>query len=99
LIERVQELFDKLYQKRMLIRLVGIKFSHLVQGSYQFNLFDDTVQQLQLLQAMDHIRNRFGKNAVSRAVGLDMRDDDINPFNGVKRGEKGRNVVFLDTKK
>jgi len=89
LIERVQELFDKLYQKRMLIRLVGIKFSHLVQGSYQFNLFDDTVQQLQLLQAMDHIRNRFGKNAVSRAVGLDMRDDDVNPFNGVKRGEKG----------
>lgn len=89
LIERVQELFDKLYQKRMLIRLVGIKFSHLVQGSYQFNLFDDTAEQLQLLQAMDYIRNRFGKNAVSRAVGLDMRNDDFNPFNGTKRGEKG----------
>lgn len=89
LIEKVQELFDKLYQKRMLIRLVGIKFSHLVQGSYQFNLFDDTEEQLQLLQAMDYIRNRFGKNAVSRAVGLDMRNNDFNPFNGVKRGEKG----------
>jgi len=85
LIEKVQEIFDKLYQKRMLIRLVGIKFSHLVQGSYQFNLFDDTVQQLQLLQAMDHIRNRFGKNAVSRAVGLDMRGSDFNPFNGKSR--------------
>lgn len=80
LISKVQELFDKLYQKRMLIRLVGIKFSHLVQGSYQFNLFEDTAEQLQLVQAMDRIRNRFGKDAVSRAVALGMRHDDFNPF-------------------
>lgn len=85
LIERVQEIFDKLYQKRMLIRLIGIKFSHLVQGTYQYNLFDDTEEKLQLLQAMDHIRKRFGKNAVSRAVGLDMRSSNFNPFNGKSR--------------
>lgn len=88
LIAKVQELFDKLYQKRMLIRLVGIKFSHLIQGSYQFNLFEDTGEHLKLLQAMDKIRNRFGKDAVSRAVGMNMRSMDFNPFNGVKRGEK-----------
>jgi DNA polymerase-4 len=86
LIEKVQELFDKLYQKRMLIRLIGIKFSHLVQGSYQYNLFDDTEEQLQLLNAMDRIRKRFGKDSVLRAVGLGMRHNDFNPFNGKKQG-------------
>src|SRR6185436_21119321 len=30
IITRVKELFDKLFERRMLIRLVGVKFSHLV---------------------------------------------------------------------
>ncbi len=85
LIERVKELFDKLYQKRMLIRMIGIRFSHLVQGSYQFNMFEDTTEQIQLYQAMDHIRKRFGKDAISRAVGIDVKHNDFNPFNGKQR--------------
>lgn len=87
LIAKVQELFDKLYQKRMLIRLIGVKFSHLVQGSYQYNLFDDTEEQLKLLEAMDRIRRRFGKDSVLRAVGLGMQHSDFNPFSGKKQGE------------
>jgi DNA polymerase IV len=85
LIEKVKELFDKLYQKRMLIRLIGIRFSHLVQGSYQFNMFEDTTEQIKLYQAMDNIRKRFGKDAISRAVGIDVRHNDFNPFNGKQR--------------
>ncbi len=80
LIEKAKELFDKLYQKRMLIRLVGVRFSHLIQGSYQFNLFDDTVEQIQLYQAMDKLRKRFGKDAVQRAAGMGIRHNDFNPF-------------------
>lgn len=90
LIAKAQELFDKLNHKNQLIRLIGVKFSHLVQGSYQFNLFEDTGEHLKLLQAMDTIRDRFGKDAVSRAVAMNMRDVDFNPFNGVQRGEKGK---------
>jgi DNA polymerase-4 len=90
LIAKIQELFDKLFNKRGLVRLIGVKFSHLVQGSYQFDLFEDTGEHLKLLQAMDNIRNRFGKDAVSRAVALNMRSMDFNPFNGVQRGEKGK---------
>jgi DNA polymerase-4 len=97
LIAKVQELFDKLFNKRGLVRLIGVKFSHLVQGSYQFDLFEDTGEHLKLLQAMDNIRNRFGKDAVSRAVALNMRSMDFNPFNGVQRGEKGKRA--LDAKK
>jgi DNA polymerase-4 len=72
LIEKVKELFDKLYQKRMLIRLIGIRFSHLVHGAYQFNLFDDVREKALLYQAMDKLRNRYGKDAVIRASGLGL---------------------------
>ena len=68
LMEKVKQLFDKLYQKRMLIRLVGIRFSHLVYGGYQYNMFEDTQEQIKLYQAMDGIRKRFGKDAVGRAL-------------------------------
>jgi DNA polymerase-4 len=69
LIEKVKALFDKLYQKRMLIRLIGIRFSHLIQGGHQYNLFEETAEQIQLYKAMDKIRQRYGKNAVNRAEG------------------------------
>ena len=64
------ELFEKLYQRRMLIRLVGIKFSHLVSGVQQLNMFEDTPEMVDLYNAMDTIRLRYGKKAVRRAVGL-----------------------------
>lgn len=64
------ELFDVLYEKRQLIRLIGVKFSGLVQGSYQINLFDDTVEQVELMAQMDHIRKRWGVNALTRAALL-----------------------------
>lgn len=84
LIEKVRELFDKLYQKRMLIRLIGIRFSHLIQGTYQFDLFNDMTEQIQLAQAMDKLRNRFGSTAVMRAAGLDLNKRETSLFNGIK---------------
>jgi DNA polymerase-4 len=79
---KVKELFVKLFQKRMLIRLIGIRFSHLIQGNYQFNMFDDTAEQLQLYQTMDKLRKRFGIEAVQSAAGMDVKKRDFNPFNG-----------------
>ncbi len=84
LIEKVNDLFEKLYQKRMLIRLIGVRFSHLVQGGHQFNLFEQTLQQIQLYQAMDKIRKRYGKDAVNRAGGMDFKSHDFNSFSGKK---------------
>ncbi|HEU4551817.1 MAG TPA: DNA polymerase IV [Chitinophaga sp.] len=60
LLEKVKELFHRLYDRRLLVRLVGIRFSHLVQGNYQISLFDDTQEMIALYQAIDHIKNRFG---------------------------------------
>jgi DNA polymerase-4 len=83
LIARVHALFEKLYQKRMLIRLIGIRFSHMVQGGHQFNMFEDTVEQVQLYQAMDKLRNRYGKDAVMRASGMTYESYEMNSFNGI----------------
>ena len=42
-----------------------MKFSHLVHGNYQTQLFEDTEEEVKLLQAMDGIRKRFGAGAVT----------------------------------
>jgi DNA polymerase-4 len=69
LIELAKSLFVRLYQRRMLIRLIGVKFSHLVQGTPQLNLFEDTPEMVRLYQEIDRMRMRYGKKAVVRAVG------------------------------
>lgn len=70
LLKTVLELFDKLYNRRMRIRLVGIRFTGLVRGSLQINLFEDTQEMVALYQAMDRIKNRFGYDKVGRASGF-----------------------------
>ncbi len=68
LAEVTRSLFNRLYRRRMLIRLVGVKFSHLVHGTPQLNLFEDTPEMVRLYQAVDSMRLRYGKHAVVRAV-------------------------------
>lgn len=84
LIPKILELFDSLYNKRMLVRLIGIRFSHLVSGNYQINLFEDTEETLNLYKAMDYVRNRFGCRSVVRASAMDAKTIGSmrNPFNG-----------------
>lgn len=67
---KVMELFSKLYSRRMLIRLVGVKFSNLIHGAYQVDLFDDTLEEINLMQAMDHIRLRFGEQYIGRGIAI-----------------------------
>jgi DNA polymerase-4 len=74
LIPTILNLFEKLYNRRLLVRLIGVRFSHLVTGSYQIRLFEDTAEMIHLYQAMDRIRNRYGTKAVMRAAGLEMVD-------------------------
>jgi len=84
LIPRILDLFRTLYNRRLLVRLIGIRFSHLVPGNYQINLFEDTEEALNLYAAMDHIRERFGDKKVLRASGMGAKTIGRmqNPFNG-----------------
>ncbi len=76
LIPVAKELFRKLYQRRMLIRLVGVRLSHLVTGVQQIDLFDQTPELINLYQAMDRVRLRYGRKSLVRAVGIDSKDKD-----------------------
>jgi DNA polymerase IV len=72
LIKTALDLFDKLYQRRLLIRLVGVKLSSLVHGHYQISLFDDTEESIRLYQAMDKIKFKYGIDVLFRAAGLSI---------------------------
>ena len=70
LLKYALELFKKLYTRRMRLRLIGVKFSGLVHGQHQMNLFEDTEELMNLYQAMDRMKRRFGSAAVQRGVGF-----------------------------
>jgi DNA polymerase-4 len=70
LLKTAKELFDKLYERRMLIRLIGVRFTHLIPGNYQINLYEDTEQMISLYQAIDSVKKRFGEKFLIRAVGV-----------------------------
>jgi len=68
----IMELFDSLNERRQLIRLVGIKFSGLVNGNYQISIFDDTAKAISLMEEKDYIRKRFGTDKIMRASYMDQ---------------------------
>lgn len=68
LIEVVKELFKRLFQRRIMIRLIGVRLSGMVHGTQQLNLFEDTPEMIRLYQSLDRIRKRYGADAVCRAV-------------------------------
>ncbi|MCE1198664.1 MAG: DNA polymerase IV [Marinilabiliales bacterium] len=70
LIATVRELFRRLYDRRMLIRLIGVKLGGLIHGVQQLDLFDNNEKQIQLYLSMDRIRLRFGPGSVRRASGI-----------------------------
>ncbi len=69
LITTGRELFDRLYERRLLVRLIGVRVSHLVPGNYQIHLFDDTQEMIRLYQSIDSIKKQFGENLLRRAGG------------------------------
>ncbi len=84
LMKVVKELFDKLFERRVLIRLVGVRFSGLVSGGYQINLLEDSESIIQLYQEMDLVRKRYGDKAVQRVSAMGYEFKQFNPFNGKK---------------
>ncbi|MFC7356690.1 DNA polymerase IV [Jejudonia soesokkakensis] len=86
LIPTVIELFKKLYDRRVLVRLIGVRFSGLTEGHYQIDMFENTNKTVNLYKAMDLIRNKYGDHLVRRANTLGEGSRTIgnqgNPFDG-----------------
>ncbi|OXE99816.1 DNA polymerase IV [Flavobacterium johnsoniae UW101] len=76
LTQTVTDLFAKLYQRRMRLRLIGVRFSGLVRGTYQIDLFNDTEEMLALYQAMDRMKTRYGFDAVMRCAGASFKPNN-----------------------
>jgi DNA polymerase-4 len=72
LIKKTKELFKELYQKRVLLRLVGVRLSNLVNGFEQIDLYTESEEQYSLCQALDKIRRRFGPQSIKLASGIDL---------------------------
>ncbi len=70
LIKTVKELFEKLNQRRILIRLIGVRFTNLIPGNYQINLFDDTQEVIGLYKAIDSIKKQYGEKFIMKAGGI-----------------------------
>ena len=73
LILKAKELFNQLFDRRLLIRLVGVKLSDLVYGQQQIDLFDDTEKILHLNNAIDKVKNKYGSASLFRGAGLQAR--------------------------
>lgn len=86
------ELFDRLYQRRMLIRLIGVRFSHLVSGVQQLDMFEDTPEMVSLYQALDRIRKRYGTMSVQKAVSMFPKNDDHDA------GSKSERLIYHEMK-
>jgi DNA polymerase IV len=70
IIEKVKELFRQFYDGHSKIRLIGVKLSQLIPGNFQMSLFDNIEQTTRLYEAIDEVKNRFGKKIIRRAGGL-----------------------------
>lgn len=73
LIATAKGLFKKMYNRRMLLRLIGVRLSNLVSGFEQIDLYSESQEQYSLVQALDKIRRRFGSDAVTRAAVMDIK--------------------------
>ena len=70
LLKVAKELFAKLYDKRLLVRLVGIRFTQLIPGNYQIRLYEDTQENINLFKAIDSVKKQFGEDKLIRAGAI-----------------------------
>lgn len=70
LVSVIKEIFGKLFSRRLRVRLIGIRFSELIGGNQQLDLFDETPELTSLYQSLDKIRRRFGEDAIHHAIGM-----------------------------
>ncbi len=61
-------LFNKLFTRRVLVRMIGLRFTNLIPGTYQIDLFEDKEETIKLYQSIDSIKQRFGEQSLRRAT-------------------------------
>lgn len=67
LIAHAKELFHQLYRKGQPVRLLGVRLSELTADALQTNLFNDVQKKTDLYKAIDDVKNRYGKQMLTKA--------------------------------
>jgi DNA polymerase-4 len=76
LIAKVKDLFNKTWQKGRPVRLLGVRFSHIIPITMQMSLFENNAEKLNLYKAVDDIKDRFGSKVVTKAVVTKKKDSN-----------------------
>jgi DNA polymerase-4 len=75
IMETARELFRKLYERRLLVRLIGLKLGGLIHGVQQLSLFDNNEKKVNLYLSMDKIRLRYGSGSIKRASAIYEKEE------------------------
>lgn len=67
IIKAATDLFTKLYVPGTLVRLLGVRLAELTDTGAQTNLFDNKTEQNALYEAIDAVKNKFGKSVLRKA--------------------------------
>jgi DNA polymerase-4 len=67
IIKAATDLFTKLYVPGTLVRLLGVRLAGLTDTGAQTNLFDNKTEQHALYEAIDAVKNKFGKSVLRKA--------------------------------
>jgi DNA polymerase IV len=70
LMAKVKNVFNKSYKKGQKVRLLGVRFSHLVPFNVQMNLFDQSAEKFELYKTIDSIKTKFGKDMIAKGSTL-----------------------------
>jgi DNA polymerase IV len=81
-----QSLFEKLYDRRLLIRLIGVRLTRLMPGNYQIKLYEDAQEAIRLYQSIDSIKRQYGEKAIFRAVGTRADHPVLPPSSSTRTG-------------
>ncbi|KAF0112125.1 MAG: dinB [Chloroflexi bacterium] len=72
----VETLFKTIWTSGKPVRLIGVGSADLVETSHQMTLWETpTEKERRLLDALDELREKYGKQAVRRAIKIKPRDD------------------------
>lgn len=67
IIKAATDLFTKLYVPGTKVRLLGVRLSGLTNVGAQTNLFDNKTEQHALYEAIDAVKNKYGKSLLRKA--------------------------------
>jgi len=70
LIPKAKDLFHKLWRRGQPVRLLGVRLSELTDEAVQTNLFSDVEKKTELYKAIDDVKNRFGRDSLTKGGGL-----------------------------